>query len=287
MADEATQGQTQGTEVKSPLSSQSQPQGQSGGQQGATQQGQSGSDQSTSGGSQGQTQTQGQTQKPTAPDWLPDATFWDAEKGELKGKDLGSRFTEMATRIAAEDVRKGSLPQAPEAYKIELPADFKAPAGVEFKFDANDPILPQAQAWAHSVGMTQEQFAKGLGLFAAAKVGEQSRIDAARAAEVAKLGPNASSRVDSVVNWMKAMDSSANKADAAALAGMLVTSRHIEAFERLITKFSNQGTATFDNRHRDRQPQGTVSDAEYEKMSPAQKLDYSRQFDQSQFQKAS
>lgn len=192
----------------------------------------------------------------------------------------------MATRIAADDVRKGSLPQNPDAYKIDLPADFKPPAGVEFKFDAADPILKQAQAWAHGAGLTQEQFQQSLGLYAAAKAGEQAQIETARTAEIGKLGANASTRVDHVINWMKAMDSSANKADAAALAGMLVTARHVEAFERLITKYSTQGTAPFSQQHRDNAPQGRVSDAEFDKMSPAARLDYTRQFDQSQFQKA-
>jgi hypothetical protein len=186
----------------------------------------------------------------------------------------------MSTRIAADDVRKGSLPQSADAYKVELPSDFKPPAGVEFKFDEADPILPQAKAWAHSVGMTQEQFQQGLGLFAAAKVGEQANIDAARNAEVAKLGSTASSRVDAITRWMSGMDSSADKADAKALAGMLVTARHVEAFERLITKFTSQGTATFSQQHRDNTPPGKVTEEVYSKMSDAERINYARQFPQ-------
>jgi hypothetical protein len=211
---------------------------------------------------------------------LPDDAFWDAEKNELKGKDLAARFTEMATRIAADDVRKGTLPQSPDAYKVELPADFKPPTGVEFKFDANDPILKQAQAWAHGAGLTQEQFQQSLGLYAAAKVGEQSQIDTARQAELTKLGPTAASRIDAVTRWMSGIDASANKQDARALASMLVNAPIIEAFERLITKFSNQGTAPFSQQHRDNTPPGKVDDAQWAKMSDAQKIDYARQFPQ-------
>jgi len=157
---------------------------------------------------------------------------------------------ELKVFKAAEDVRKGSLPANADAYKIELPADFKPPAGVEFKFDMADPILAQARAQAHAMGASQADFSKMLGLFAAAKVGEQARIDTARAAEVAKLGPTASSRVDSVVNFLTGMDTTADKGDARALAGMLVTARHIEAFERLITRIGSQGVAGFSQQHR-------------------------------------
>lgn len=186
----------------------------------------------------------------------------------------------MSTRIAAEDVRKGSLPPSPDAYKVELPADFKPPAGVEFKFDAADPILKQAQSWAHGAGLTQEQFQQSLGLYAAAKVGEQAQIDAARTTEVAKLGPTASSRVDAITRWMTGMDSTADKADAKALAGMLVTARHVEAFERLITKFTSQGTAPFSQQHRDNTPPGKVTEEVYAKMSDAERINYARQFPQ-------
>ena len=51
-----------------------------------------------------------------------------------------------------------------------------------------------------------------------------------------------------------------------------------------MTTLTSQGAATFDNRHRDRGPQpGTVDDATWSTMSAADKLNYTRQFDQKQF----
>jgi hypothetical protein len=156
----------------------------------------------------------------------------------------------MATRIAAEDVRKSTLPATAEDYKIELPAEFKLPAGVDFEFDASAPELAQARAMAHAKGWTQQDFSEALGLFAAAKVGEEAQITTARNAEIAKLGPTASARVDAVTRWLSGIDSSTDKGDAKALAGMLVTARHVEAFERIITRLTSQGTASFSQRHR-------------------------------------
>jgi hypothetical protein len=54
--------------------------------------------------------------------------------------------------------------------------------------------------------------------------------------------------------------------------------------ETLQHKFSNQGVASFSQSHRvPPNPSGRASDEEYNAMTPAQRLDYSRSFDQRQF----
>lgn len=200
------------------------------------------------------------TTAPTTPDpaarpeGLADR-WWDSEKNALKVDpaqliERDKEFDRLSAAEAAENVRKGTLPQKADDYKIDLPADFKAPVGVEFKFEANDPILAQARELAHAQGMTQDGFSKFLGLYAAAKVGEQAQINSAREAEIGKLGPTASARVDSVVQWLTGMDATADKSDARALAGMLVTAKHVEAFERIITRTATQGSASFSQSHR-------------------------------------
>lgn len=167
-----------------------------------------------------------------------------------------------------------SRPQKAEEYKIELPADFKAPEGVDFKFDDKDPILAQAQAWAHTVGMSQDQFKQGLGLFAAAKVGEQSQINAARTAEIGKLGANAGARVDAVLQFFTGIDTTTDKRDARAMGEMLVAARHVEAFERMITSLTSQGAAPFSQRHRE-EPDNKPTDEEYRGWSYHEQREYS------------
>jgi hypothetical protein len=61
------------------------------------------------------------------------------------------------------------------------------------------------------------------------------------------------------------MDGSADKGDAKALAGMLVTARHVEAFERIMNKVSSQGTASFSQSHRTAPETNGIPG--YEKMS--------------------
>ena len=82
----------------------------------------------------------------------------------MKGGDLRSKFDEMATRIAADDSRRASLPQTPEAYQIALPEGFTPPADIKFSFDANDPVLKSARETAHKIGMSQGDFSNMLGI---------------------------------------------------------------------------------------------------------------------------
>lgn len=180
---------------------------------------------------------------------------------------------ELKAFKAADDVRKATLPATPEAYKIELPADFRTPVGVDFKFDANDPLLAQFKAQAHADDMSQDAFSKTLGLYASAKIAEEAQITNARNAEIAKLGSTAPARVDAVINFLTGIDTTNDKRDAKALAGMLVTAGHVEAFERLITRFTSQGAASFSQSHRDVDT-GKVDQATYDRMSYSEKKAY-------------
>ena len=194
------------------------------------------------------------TQAAARPEGIPDS-YWDATSNSLKvdpvalAKDLKER-DELKTFKAAEDVKALSRPQKAEDYKLELPADFTPPAGVEFKLDTANPALGQLRQVALKHGLTQDAVNELIGVYAGNEVGTQAAIASARAAEIAKLGATAPARVDGVINWLTGMDSSPDKGDAKALAGMLVTARHVEAFERIINKLTTQGTAAFSQSHR-------------------------------------
>lgn len=190
----------------------------------------------------------------TRPEGIPDS-YWDAEKKTLKvdpvalAKDLKER-DELKTFKAAEDVKVLSRPQKADDYKLDLPADFKPPAGVEFKLDPTNPALGQLKAVALKHGLTQAAVSELLGLYAGNEVSTEAAIATARTAEIAKLGSTSGARVDAVIQWFTGMDASADKGDAKALAGMLVTARQVEAFERIIGKVTSQGTASFSQQHR-------------------------------------
>jgi hypothetical protein len=182
------------------------------------------------------------TEAPARPEGLPD-TYWDGEKNAVKTDDLVKRFNELSTKDAADAVRKNSLPPSADAYKVELPKDFPMPPGQKFEFDANAPELAQARAMAHAKGWTQQDFSEALGVFAAAKIGEEAQINTARAAEVAKLGATGPTRIDAVQQWMDAQG-------LGALKSTMVTAAQVQAWESHITQLSSQGTAPFSQQHR-------------------------------------
>lgn len=230
--------------VSSPLSSQAQSQSTSTSAEGA-----GGASTSTPSSPDGTT-----SQQADRPEGIPDS-YWDADAKALKvdpaalAKDLKER-DELKTFKAAEDVKALSRPKTADEYKLQLPADFKPPAGVDFKLDTANPALGQLKAVAHKHGLTQDAVNELLGVYAGDAVGREAAISTARAAEIAKLGPTAPARVDGVTRWLAGMDSTADKGDAKALAGMLVTARQVEAFERIITRLTTQGSASFSQSHR-------------------------------------
>jgi hypothetical protein len=181
--------------------------------------------------------------------------------------------------VAAEDVLKLSRPQKPDDYKVELPKDFAPPPGVEFKFNEGDPLLAQAKAAAHEMGLSQENFSKLLGIYGGAQVASAQAIKTARDAEVAKLGAAGPARVTAVTTFFKSF---LGDAEGAQLSSRMFTARDVEIAEKLILKVTNQGGASYSGRGREApEPAGgRVSQEVYDKMSPAAKLDYARQFPQ-------
>jgi hypothetical protein len=145
------------------------------------------------------------------------------------------------------ELRKANLPPTPADYKIELPADFKAPEGVQVKFDETDPLLVDGRNWAHSQGFDQSQWSQMLALYGSAKAREAALINRAAAAELNKLGHNATMRVSAIENFLRG-----HLGDdlASHMRGMLVTEKIVRGVETLIHKFSSQGAASFSQAHR-------------------------------------
>ena len=194
---------------------------------------------------------------------------------------MATHFNEIIARDAAAQSRALSRPQNADAYKVELPATFQPPAGVEFKIDANNPLWSQAQAWAHKVGLTQDEFGEGIALIAGDRIATDQKIKTAKNAEIAKLGTAGPARIGALETFYKAH---LGDAEAGQLMSRVLTASDVALHEKLIAKFSSQGSASFRTNGREPPPQqGRVSDAEYERMSQAERWSYAKSFDQSQF----
>lgn len=180
-------------------------------------------------------------------------------------------------------MRRNALPAKPEDYKAGVSPAFKPPEGIEFKLDEADPLWAQAKTWAHKNGLSQDAFLEAIDLVAGRDVATQQRVTTARNAEIAKLGTTGTARMDAIETFYKGLYG--NDADAKAEMSRIFTAADVIRHEKKIGKWATQGAASFTQSHRiPNEPAGKVSDEEYGRMTPAQRWDYARSHDQSQFQ---
>ena len=109
----------------------------------------------------------------------------------------------LASKAAAESARlsrpRSRTPTGPFARR------FQAPEGLpKFEFRTDDPLLAQARTWAHKAGLTQEQFAEALALYAGSQLISQQQVTAARNSEVAKLGATGMARINALDTFFRA-----------------------------------------------------------------------------------
>jgi hypothetical protein len=191
---------------------------------------------------------------------------------------------DLLTAKADAELKKANLPATAADYVAELPADLKLPPGVTFEINAADPMLADARAWAHSKGLSQSDFSELVGIYAGTKAAEQAFINTATAAEVAKMGMNGVQRVTALETWLRGM---VGDKLAGPMRQMMATADIVRGLEIIQARMVTQGTASFSQAHREpghEQRGGRVSDEAYNAMTPGERLDYARGFDQSQFQ---
>jgi hypothetical protein len=166
------------------------------------------------------------------------------------------KFKAIMQRQGEIDARELTLPKDPNGYELKLPADFKPPEGVKYEFNKDDPTLARARQLALNRKLDQATFSDFLSCYAAERISEMTKINTARNAEIAKLGTMAPQRIDAVKTWAHGTLGSEL---GGAIEQMLVTSKHVEAFESIINKFSRQGGTPFIQGHREGEPpKGTI-----------------------------
>jgi hypothetical protein len=197
---------------------------------------------------------------------------------ELSAEDVST----LMQQKAANDLRATQVPADPNGYRIELPKDFVLPAGLDFRFNEADPALAAARAWSHSVGLSQEQFSGLLSQYASMEAAKESTFRTAMKRELDALGANATARVTAVETFYRGIvgDDLAKSVRAS-----LFSAKVVEAWELVAKRMASQGAASFSQAHREPggHQGGRVSEEEYAAMSPSERWDYARGFDQSQF----
>jgi hypothetical protein len=118
-----------------------------------------------------------------------------------------------------------------------------------------------------------------LGIYAGGQVSSQQQIQTARNAEVQKLGATGPARIDALTTFFQ---SYLGEADGNAMMARAFTAADVQRLEKLVSKVTTQGGAQFRGNGREPpQPAGRLSDEQIRRLSPAERLDYSRQWDQS------
>jgi hypothetical protein len=228
----------------------------------------------------GATDQGGQDQKPVRPDYIPE-TYWDADKG-FKTDD----FNALVAFKAESDSRAASMPAAADKYEVKLPADFKLPEGFTLPktadgkdaelsslIDPKDPRIEAARALAFEQKLDQGQFEKLIELGVKFDIAEKQRFSDSIKAEADKLGAKGQERINAVMQWIGAK---VGGEAATTLAPMMMTAKQVEAFEAIMRL--NRGVAQGSpGAGRDDKPTGTLSEEEYQKLSPTARIQYTRE----------
>ncbi|MDQ0132659.1 hypothetical protein J2T08_000560 [Neorhizobium galegae] len=210
--------------------------------------------------------------KPARPDYIPE-NFWDAEKG-FKSDD----FNALVAFKAEHDSNAALVPEKPDGYQLALPKDFKLPEGFELPegqeiaIDEADPRLGPAREFAHAKGFSQSQFEELVAMGVQMDIAEQANIKRLVDEQAEKLGPNGKARISAVTTWLGAK---LGGEFAQALAPMLYTEKQVKAFERLMQL--NRGDVPGNPGAGRDSGKTEISDEEYNKMSPTERINYARQ----------
>jgi hypothetical protein len=174
-----------------------------------------------------------------------DGTKFKVGKFEVSEGEIAA----MMDRQAQDDLRKATIPPAPQDYKLALPESLKLPGDAQFKFDeaGNKATFDAAKAWAHSRGLSQSDFSEMMGIYASHVAQTEAALAAVSRAEIAKAGVNAPQRVDAIGKWIRA---EVGDADAKPILATLVTDSHLRFYEKLQQRITSQGAANFSTQHR-------------------------------------
>jgi hypothetical protein len=216
----------------------------------------------------------------------PGAAATVTEDGRLRVGDLlldVKDIQQIMTESAAREARKATVPATAADYRLDLPSDFVMPEGQSWQWQTDHPVLGpiigQAKELALSLGMDQAAFSKMMGLYTASQVHEQQLISKAAAAEAAKLGANVTARVTAVTQFIRG--AIGDDKIAGAITRQLLTADQIVGWERIISKASTQGHASFVQHGRvpenpNRGPLSSMSDEQYNSMSASERFRLSR-----------
>ena len=206
--------------------------------------------------------------------------YYDPATNSIRGQDLRKDWDAMSARVAAEDSRKLTLPQAPDAYRVGTSQAFKPPEGSEFKLDEAHPSWGMARQWAHKHGLSQDAFHEMVDVFAGYQALDAQTQKTAMSAEIAKLGTAGPARVDAVQQWLSAA-AGGKFTQLQNVLKVYPVASVVEGFETLMREFSTQGGGSYSGAKREPNQPQRLPESEVAKMTYAERKSYAAQFTQS------
>ncbi len=184
-----------------------------------------------------------ESQTPERPDYIPEK-FWDADENAPNVEALAQGYSELERFVGkkTDDIREEIIrqqmaeldenrPETPDKYLPTFAEDspFKE---IEDQLSYDDPVLKMWADVSHKAGLSNEEFSEGVHTYLEV-MNSTADVDA----EIARLGENASARVEAVDMWVRR-----NLPDDMydALSSQIQTA---EAFQALETLMSNGRSA--------------------------------------------
>jgi hypothetical protein len=190
----------------------------------------------------------------------------------------GQEISDLLKHKGETDLRRAAVPADPSGYRIEA-KDAVLPPGVEWRFNEADPALAAARTWAHTNGLSQDQFSSLLGQYASMEAAKEATFRSAMKRELDALGANATLRVTALETWLNGVVG----ADLAKhMRQGMFSAKIVEGLEVIAKKFATQGHASFTQHGREPEtggnggPLSRLSDADYEAMPASERFRMSR-----------
>lgn len=212
------------------------------------------------------------------------ADYWDPEAGAVRFdklvpalNDLSKFKTDNEPRLAALAEIEKQVPASLDDYVATLPEsfakDYGAPDGFTFEVEPNDPLLAKARALAKRNNWTVDTFREVVALGAARDLAMDQALADRFVEETKKLGAKGMDRRSAMERDLVAEFGN----EALTFTAGILSAKHVEMIEKLVAMAKGRGQQfTGAGREVNEGGQEELSDAEYDKMSDTQKINYAR-----------